>query len=153
MEVYICKFDFGLPLLKLPNLENNAILHIFSNVLFSVFVSNAPRYQQCAGLLSSPRTSMVSWTCTCQSPYPCSKCSQLIQFYMSFFTLSVYQFFLFNWPCSLWGTMFGAIEIAISRHCIGCINSVEYDDLCYTNFFKLFFLGGRHSRCMVSWQQ
>ena len=60
MEVYICKFDFGLPLLKLPNLENNAILHIFSNVLFSVFVSNAPRYQQCAGLLSSPRTSMVS---------------------------------------------------------------------------------------------
>ena len=41
MEVYICKFDFGLPLPKLPNLENNASWRIFSNVLFSVFVSNA----------------------------------------------------------------------------------------------------------------
>ena len=34
MEVYICNFDSGLPLQKLPNLENNAVLHIFSNVLF-----------------------------------------------------------------------------------------------------------------------
>ena len=34
MEVYICKLAFGLPLLRLPNLENNATLHILSNVLF-----------------------------------------------------------------------------------------------------------------------
>ena len=40
-EVYICQFDFGLPLPKLPNLENNAILHMFNNVLF-VCLSQMP---------------------------------------------------------------------------------------------------------------